>query len=137
MFDFELFTQILLSGVVIGLIYALMAVGITFIYSIMKMINWSMGEYYMLGSYLQFVLVAHVFGRDLWYLGIPLTIVAGFVLGVFTQRLLLKPMYEGEAGRRGRVRRHHHGGDAGALPEPRDRGGGPQRLLPAGLRGGR
>ena len=100
MFDFELFTQILLSGVVIGLIYALMAVGITFIYSIMKMINWSMGEYYMLGSYLQFVLVAHVFGRDLRYIGIPLTIAAGFVLGMFTQRLLLKPMYEGEAGRR-------------------------------------
>jgi branched-chain amino acid transport system permease protein len=77
-----------------------MAVGITFIYSIMKMINWSMGEYYMIGSYLQYLLVIHVLGSDYWYVGIPLAAGVTFVLGVVIQRLLLKPMYVGEAGRR-------------------------------------
>lgn len=100
MFDVFLFTQILLSGLVVGLIYALMAVGITFIYSIMKMINWSMGEYYMIGSYLQYLLLIHVLGFDYWYLGIPVAASVTFVLGMFIQRLLLKPMYVGEAGRR-------------------------------------
>jgi branched-chain amino acid transport system permease protein len=100
MFDTFLFTQILLSGLVIGVIYALMAVGITFIYSIMKMINWSMGEYYMIGSYLQYLLVIHVLGFDYWYVGIPLAAGVTFVLGMVIQRVLLKPMYVGEAGRR-------------------------------------
>jgi branched-chain amino acid transport system permease protein len=39
----------------IGVLYALMALGITFIYSIVRMINWAMGEFYMLGSYIQYV----------------------------------------------------------------------------------
>jgi branched-chain amino acid transport system permease protein len=100
MFDTFLFTQILLSGLVVGCIYALMAVGITFIYSIMKMINWSMGEYYMIGSYVQYLLVIYVLGVDYWYVGIPLAAGVTFGLGMVTQRVLLKPMYVGEAGRR-------------------------------------
>jgi len=47
-----------------------MALGITFIYSIMRMINWAMGEFYMIGSYLQYMLVALVLGPDLWWLAI-------------------------------------------------------------------
>ena len=43
--DAFLFSQYLLSGLVIGVIYSLMALGITFIYSVMKMINWGMGEF--------------------------------------------------------------------------------------------
>jgi branched-chain amino acid transport system permease protein len=100
MFDYSLFLQILLSGLVIGIIYALMAVGITFIYSIMKMINWSMGEYYMIGSYIQYVLLIYWLGTEFWYLGIPIVIVLVFLLGIVTQYLLLRPMYTGEAGRR-------------------------------------
>ena len=37
--DTTLLTQYVLAGLVIGAIYCLMAVGITFIYSVMKMIN--------------------------------------------------------------------------------------------------
>jgi branched-chain amino acid transport system permease protein len=100
MFDAFLFSQILLSGLVLGLLYALMAVGITFIYSIMKMINWSMGEYYMIGSYLQYLLLVHVLGFQYWYVGVPVAAFLTFLLGMLIQRLLLKPMYVGEAGRR-------------------------------------
>src|SRR6476646_4670051 len=62
--DLYLLSQYLLSGLVIGIIYSLMALGITFIYSIMKMINWSMGEFYMIGSYVQYFLVAYVGGVE-------------------------------------------------------------------------
>ena len=51
----------------IGVLYALMALGITFIYSIVKMINWAMGEFYMIGSYAQYLLVAYLLGPDLWW----------------------------------------------------------------------
>ena len=44
MFSTELVVQTFISGIMIGVLYALMALGITFIYSIMRMINWAMGE---------------------------------------------------------------------------------------------
>ena len=61
--DALLISQYVLSGVVIGIIYSLMALGITFIYGIMKMINWSMGEFFMIGSYVQYALLASVLFR--------------------------------------------------------------------------
>lgn len=91
----ELLLQYLLAGIVIGVLYALMAIGITFIYSIMKMINWSMGEFYMIGSYLQYLVIVYVFGVEYWYLGIPVAMAGVFILGVILQRLLIKPMFVG------------------------------------------
>ena len=73
MYSTELVVQTFISGVMIGVLYALMALGITFIYSIMRMINWAMGEFYMIGSYLQYMLVAHLLGPDLWWLAIPIS----------------------------------------------------------------
>jgi len=98
--DLQLFSQYLLSGVVIGVIYSLMALGITFIYSIMKMINWSMGEFYMIGSYVQYALLASVLGWDRWYVALPIAMGSVFVLGLIVQRLLLRPMYVGGVERR-------------------------------------
>ncbi len=98
--DALLLSQYVLSGVVIGVIYSLMALGITFIYSIMKMINWGMGEFYMIGSYVQYALIVTVLGRDLWYVAVPLSMAAVFVLGVVIQRVLLRPMYVGGIERR-------------------------------------
>jgi len=98
--DFHLLSQYLLAGLVIGVIYSLMALGITFIYSIMKMINWSMGEFYMIGSYVQYFLLASVLGWDRWYLALPLAMASVFLLGVVVQRFLLRPMYVGGVERR-------------------------------------
>ena len=98
--DLHLFSQYLLSGIVIGAIYSLMALGITFIYSVMKMINWSMGEFYMIGSYVQYALLASLLGWDRWYLALPLAMASVFVLGLVVQRFLLRPMYVGGVERR-------------------------------------
>ena len=89
----ELLLNFIIAGLIIGTLYALMAMGITFIYSIMKMINWSMGEFYMLGSYAQWFLVSFIFGSQLWYLGILGTAVILFVLGLVVQYLLIRPMF--------------------------------------------
>jgi branched-chain amino acid transport system permease protein len=100
MFSTELFLQTLISGVMIGVLYALMALGITFIYSIVKMINWSMGEFYMIGSYLQYVLVAYWLGPDLWYLAVPISAAGVFVLGLALEPILIKPMFRQALERR-------------------------------------
>jgi branched-chain amino acid transport system permease protein len=98
--DTYVLSQYVLSGLVIGVIYSLMALGITFIYSIMKMINWAMGEFYMIGSYVQYALLATILGPDRWYLALPLAMLSVFLLGLVTQWLLLRPMYAGGIERR-------------------------------------
>jgi len=98
--DAVLFSQYVLSGIVIGVIYSLMALGITFIYSIMKMINWGMGEFYMIGSYVQYALIVNLVGPHRWYLAVPLAMGAVFLLGLVVQRLLLRPMFVGGIERR-------------------------------------
>src|SRR6266540_436268 len=77
-----------------------MALGITFIYSIMKMINWGMGEFYMIGSYVQYALIATLLGPRRWYLALPLAMGAVFLLGLVVQRFLLRPMFVGGIERR-------------------------------------
>ena len=91
--DAYVLSQYVLSGLIIGIIYSLMALGITFIYGIMKMINWAMGEFYMIGSYVQYALLATVLGEERWYVALPIAMASAFVLGLFTQRVLLRPMY--------------------------------------------
>ena len=98
--DATLLSQYVLSGVVIGVLYGLMALGITFIYSIMKMINWGMGEFYMIGSYVQYVLLATLLGPHLWYVALPLAMGTVFLLGMVTQRFVLRPMFVGVIERR-------------------------------------
>src|SRR6516225_5188586 len=95
LFTPELFWQALIAGIVIGVIYALMALGITFIYSIVKLINWSMGEFYMIGSYVQYFLVVYLLGPDLWYVAALLSAAAVFLVGFVIEPVLIKPMFTG------------------------------------------
>src|SRR5260221_9357973 len=100
MYSTELFVQTLIAGVMIGVLYALMALGITFIYSIVKMINWGWGDFYMMGSYLQFMLVALWLGPDLWYVALPLSAIGVFAIGVLIEPVLIKPMFRQALERR-------------------------------------
>ena len=99
-FTWELFAQTLIAGLTIGVLYALMALGITFIYSIVRMINWAMGEFYMIGSYLQYLLIVHFLGPDLWFVAVPLAALGVFVIGAAIEPILIKPMFTGNIERR-------------------------------------
>lgn len=100
MFSAELLGQSLIAGLVIGVIYALMALGITFIYSIVKMINWAMGEFYMLGSFVQYALIVNLLGPDLWWVGALLSALTVFLVGWLIEPVLIKPMFTGGIERR-------------------------------------
>ena len=91
--DVTLLSQYVTSGLLTGFLYVLMGLGITFIYSIMKMINWAMGQFYMVGGYLQFLLVTHVVGIERWYLAVLISAATVFLLGLVLQPLLIKPMF--------------------------------------------
>lgn len=67
-------------GLGIGAIYALIALGYTLVYGILKLINFAHGEFYMVGAYAAYGLFVWVFrDRDLspWLLLILLTFTAG------------------------------------------------------------
>ena len=51
------------NGAVIGVIYALIAVGVTLIFSILKIVNFAHGDLYMLGGYCAYYVIE--------YLGFP------------------------------------------------------------------
>jgi branched-chain amino acid transport system permease protein len=87
-----IFFEYLFSGLVLGLLYSLMALGISFIYGVMKMINWAMGEFYMLAGYIMFLLTTITGGKMLFPL-IPASLAAIFLTGFLLQRFVLKPMF--------------------------------------------
>ncbi len=89
----QLLLNFLIAGVMIGTLYALMAMGITFIYSIMKMINWAMGEFYMIGSYTQWFLISFLLGGNLWFFGIIGSVIVLFIVGLIVHWLLIRPMF--------------------------------------------
>jgi branched-chain amino acid transport system permease protein len=79
------------NGLVIGIIYALVAVGVTLIFSILKIVNFAHGDLYMLGGYTAYYAITLA--------GIPpfaamfIAMAAVFGVGVVLERLLLTPLY--------------------------------------------
>lgn len=55
--SFELLLQVLLSGLLMGMIYALMASGLSLIFGLMDVVNFAHGEFLMVAMYLMFGLV--------------------------------------------------------------------------------
>lgn len=53
-----MFLQHLLNGITIGGSYALIALGYTLVYGVLKLINFAHGEIYMIGAYLGFICVS-------------------------------------------------------------------------------
>src|SRR5256886_4090932 len=83
----EILFQTLASGVLIGLIYALVAIGLTMIFGVMDIVNFAHGEFLMLGMYSTFWLFA-LFALDPM-LTLPLTVLMLFAFGVLLYRVLI------------------------------------------------
>src|SRR5437868_12622459 len=79
-----------INGLVVGNIYALLAVGLALIYGVSHLINFAHGSVYMVGAYIGWLCIT--------YLGTPLPItlvvvVAGSALiGVGIERIGLRPL---------------------------------------------
>lgn len=84
----DLFLQILVSGLLIGLIYALVAVGLTLIFGVMDIVNFAHGEFLMLGMYASFWGFA-LFGIDP-ILSMPLTATLLFGVGVAVYQVIIR-----------------------------------------------
>jgi branched-chain amino acid transport system permease protein len=81
------------QGLITGVFYALMAIGLSLIFGILRIVNFAHGEFYMVGAY-AFTLVALGLGVDPW-LALAAAPLLGALLGWITERLLIRPLYAG------------------------------------------
>jgi branched-chain amino acid transport system permease protein len=89
---------LLLNGLIIGTIYALMALGLTLIFSVLGIVSFAHGEHYMIGGFVTYFLLR-------WFPGFPpllAVVVSGlvtFTIGAVFERLFLRPMHTGQVER--------------------------------------
>ena len=85
-----MFLQHSLNGLTLGSLYALIAIGYTMVYGILRLINFAHGEIFMLGAYFVFWAVT------LFHLPWPLAIVGAILVtasvGVFVDRVAYRPL---------------------------------------------
>ena len=86
--------QVILSGLLIGGIYALVSIGLNLIFGVMRIINFAHGEYLMLSMYAAFWLWR--LGIDP-YVAIVLVVPLMAILGALTERFLIRFTLESRA----------------------------------------
>jgi len=84
------FLQLLISGVALGCIYALIALGFVLIYKATETVNFAQGELMMLGAFGALALMK--FGGVSFWLAAPVAVVGMMALGVVIERLVIRPI---------------------------------------------
>ncbi|MGC1578121.1 MAG: branched-chain amino acid ABC transporter permease [Beijerinckiaceae bacterium] len=84
----ETLVQAVINGLLIGGIYALVSIGVTLIFGVVKIVNFAQGEFVMIGMYLSFFLATQ-FGIDP-VLSLVVTMPVLFVMGVLIQHFLIR-----------------------------------------------
>lgn len=87
MFDYISFFQNLSNGILIGAVYALIGVGLTLVFGVMRTINFAHGDFVVIGMYFA-VLLNALFGWDP-YLTLIFAIPLGFIVGAMIQKFVL------------------------------------------------
>lgn len=80
--------QHLLTGISLGGAYALIAIGYTMVYGILRLINFAHGDIFMMSGY--FMIFAMV--SFPWYVAVPLVLVGTVVLGVLIEKAAYRPL---------------------------------------------
>ena len=84
------FLNFLISGLSLGSVYAIIALGYTMVYGIAKMLNFAHGDVIMVGGFIVYYTVS-MSGLPEW-LGIIISVIGCTVLGVLIERLAYRPL---------------------------------------------
>lgn len=84
------FLQQLINGLSLGSIYALIALGYTMVYGIIKLINFAHGDIYMLGAYIGFICTAQL-GMS-FFPALVAAMAVCVLIGVVIERIAYKPL---------------------------------------------
>ena len=89
------FLSHLISGISLGSIYAIIALGYTMVYGIAKMLNFAHGDVIMVGGYMCFCATVYLGWPSI--AGVALAVVVCTLLGVVIERLAYKPLRQAPA----------------------------------------
>ncbi|HFR3797458.1 TPA: branched-chain amino acid ABC transporter permease [Streptococcus suis] len=82
--------QQLVNGLILGSVYALIALGYTMVYGIIKLINFAHGDLYMMGAFIGYYLI-NSFQLN-FFVALVLTMVLTAALGVLIEFLAYRPL---------------------------------------------
>ena len=88
--DLTTFFQSCATSISIGSAYALIAIGYTMVYGILRLINFAHGDIFMMAGY--FTIFAMSNFMLPWYVAIPLVLFMTALLGVVIERIAYKPL---------------------------------------------
>lgn len=83
------FLSYLISGVSLGSIYAIIALGYTMVYGIAKMLNFAHGDVIMVGAYISFCTTSYLGLSP--FISVLFSIIVCTALGIVVERLAYKP----------------------------------------------
>src|SRR5213594_4446824 len=78
------------TGLVLGMILVLLAIGLSLIFGLMTVVNFAHGSLYMLGAYLGFFLIGYT--KSFWLALVVAPLLVG-AFGLAVERFLVRPLY--------------------------------------------
>jgi branched-chain amino acid transport system permease protein len=90
--DFTIFMQQMVNGFSLGSMYALIAIGYTMVYGVLRLINFAHGDIMMVGAFSAYVFVSVL--QLPFSLAVLLAVVCASLLGVLTDKIAYKPLRE-------------------------------------------
>ncbi len=87
------------NGLIIGIIYGFMALGLTLIFSILGVVSFAHGEFYMIGGMVVYFVTAVWFPGTSPLIGVLIACSVAFCIGALFERMFLTPMYDGKIER--------------------------------------
>ncbi len=88
--DINFFLQLVINGLVVGSVYALVALGFVIIFKSTSVVNFAQGEFLLLGAYISLAVVGQ-YNVPFW-VALIITLIFSVVLGMLIERLILRPM---------------------------------------------
>ncbi len=85
-----IFLNSLISGLSLGSVYAIIALGYTMVYGISKMLNFAHGDVIMVGGYISFIMTMYL-GMSGW-LALLIAMAVCTMLGIIIERLAYRPL---------------------------------------------
>jgi branched-chain amino acid transport system permease protein len=88
--SFDLIALQLFTGLALGAIYVLFAIGLSLIFGMLQVVNFAHGAFYMVGAYVGLFLVS--MGGNFWLCLVAVPLVVGSC-GMLVERFLVRPLY--------------------------------------------
>ncbi|WP_338833334.1 High-affinity branched-chain amino acid transport system permease protein LivH [Moorella humiferrea] len=86
----EVFLQLMVSGLLLGGIYALISIGLNLIFGVIKIVNLAHGDFLMMSMYATYWLFTLY--RINPYLSIPLVFILAIISGIIVHLIIIKPL---------------------------------------------